>query len=358
MNRCYNESGNTIQELLCQFTQKINENVNLVNSQEERIKYLLTQGVELETAKKIDELYKNGEISKLVSVKIDKLVQDGQITAMTIGNNSIETIKYKDESVTTNKRTRLGTNCFLTSDKPINFDFNENKMIFPNSNNILLYYGNAYYNIPKNTEVALDLNYGSGFICFDTKLKKIITLPYGRAIPSYVKEEYILIGGISNKMPHITCDFTVDGKYLTLDRSHLNFISMDSNLLEVNDDSLSFNYSESDLIITISNNLYIMPEESNKWLYFNKNTNECSYKMPSGIHDASKRQWTFRIKNGELLVGNWINTDIRVLKNYNDIKNGDFILAYTSNKQFNSGLFRSVLDRIKLNKLDKLVYKI
>ena len=67
MNRCYNERGKTIQELLCQFTKKINENVTLVNSQEERINYLLDQGVELETAKKIDELYRNGELGKLIN---------------------------------------------------------------------------------------------------------------------------------------------------------------------------------------------------------------------------------------------------------------------------------------------------
>ena len=84
MNKCYNSIGNSLQELMCRFTQKINENVNLVNSQEERIKYLLDQGVELEVAKKIDEFYRNGELEKLINqgllkdinTKVDNVVNE------------------------------------------------------------------------------------------------------------------------------------------------------------------------------------------------------------------------------------------------------------------------------------------
>ena len=82
MNKCYNSSGNSLQELLCRFTQKINENVILVNSQEERIKYLLNQGVELEVANKIDVMYQKGklfDVSTLKVVNVKKEMERGNV---------------------------------------------------------------------------------------------------------------------------------------------------------------------------------------------------------------------------------------------------------------------------------------
>lgn len=110
MNKCYNSIGNSLQELMCRFTQKINECVDVSIDTYKLAEWLKNEGLDQEVSEKIDEMIKDGTIENILNDKmfkkiLEKFTNDIDIIKVEVGKkadkesteNTISTLATKSE---------------------------------------------------------------------------------------------------------------------------------------------------------------------------------------------------------------------------------------------------------------------
>ena len=87
LNDVYDVEGYTTSEVLCKFHEKINEIIdefnridenfiNLDTNVNEKLTYLLNEGLTIEVSNKVIEMYKNGKLERLINEKLYNTMQD------------------------------------------------------------------------------------------------------------------------------------------------------------------------------------------------------------------------------------------------------------------------------------------
>lgn len=94
----YSYSGLTMQELLCQFFTKINECVEVSNNTLDLADWLVNEGLEQETAKKLVEWYNDGSLEKI----INNTLFEGLNNKIDFNTNEISNINLQIEHINNN----------------------------------------------------------------------------------------------------------------------------------------------------------------------------------------------------------------------------------------------------------------
>src|SRR5690606_18199361 len=98
-------------------------------------------------------------------------IYNGQFTPFKY--NIDDVVETKDKSIDTRKRTELGEMGILFSSNPINFDFENGKIVFPSSTSYVLH-RNRQYNISGNTTVDIVGNFNS-YLYFNANTETLVS---------------------------------------------------------------------------------------------------------------------------------------------------------------------------------------
>lgn len=178
---------------------------------------------------------------------VKKAMTGGSVAV--VGENAIDTINLRDESVTSSKTTDVGSNAHIALNGTLNIDYKNRKYIFPDNTHGMLFWKNKRYDIPANTTIELVDQYGCSSLWFNTTTKTFISRGY--VIPPDLEDE-ILICVVNNGTVQCICDVSYNGEIYKpkgLKIGMDNITPLLSNVNVFTEGVVDFNYTENKVII-------------------------------------------------------------------------------------------------------------
>ena len=186
----------------------LSEAIKTTNSYAEKLKQG-TENIELQYADKLNEKMNKDDVLSMANMGQDvKEAMTGGSVAV-VGENAVDTINLRDESVTSSKTTDVGSNAHIALNGTLNIDYKNRKYIFPDNTHGMLFWKNKRYDIPANTTIELVDQYECSSLWFNTTTKTFISRGY--VIPPDLEDE-ILICVVNNGTVQCICDVSYNGE--------------------------------------------------------------------------------------------------------------------------------------------------
>ena len=226
----------------------LSEAIKTTNSYAEKLKQG-TENIELQYADKLNEKMNKDDVLSMANMGQDvKEAMTGGSVAV-VGENAVDTINLRDESVTSSKTTDVGSNAHIALNGTLNIDYKNRKYIFPDNTHGMLFWKNKRYDIPANTTIELVDQYECSSLWFNTTTKTFISRGY--VIPPDLEDE-ILICVVNNGTVQCICDVSYNGEIYKpkgLKIGMDNITPLLSNVNVFTEGVVDFNYTENKVII-------------------------------------------------------------------------------------------------------------